>query len=122
MRPAALAAFLSLIVASPALADAPIATAGGAPAAPQPSTPPPPLQDAGPALANRPPMAMGPCGPEKVRPDGSLATTPHGEVDGGVGSYGFRHLGGAICQPIGQNAAVALRIDQGQGGFGGYGR
>jgi hypothetical protein len=66
-------------------------------------------------------MAMGPCGPEKVRPDGRLDTAAHGEVEAGVGTHGYRHLAGAVCQPIGQNAAVALSVSETQGD-GGYRR
>jgi len=52
------------------------------------------------------PVAMGPCGPEKVKPDGKLETAPHGEVEAGVGTGGYRHVAGMVCQPIGQNGAV----------------
>ena len=102
MRHLAIVLFLSL--AGPALADEPIATAPTTgPAAPKPD------QDL------RPPLAMGPCGPEKVKADGSLETAPHGEVSVGAGSRGYREIGGAACQPIGQNGALAISIDEAQG-------
>ena len=58
---------------------------------------------------------MGPCGPEKVKPDGQLDTAPHGEVDAGVGSNGYRSLAGAVCQPIGQDGYVAASVSEAQG-------
>jgi hypothetical protein len=57
---------------------------------------------------------MGPCGPEKVKPDGRLETKPHGEIEAGVGTGGYRHVAGAVCQPIGQNGAVAVSVDETQ--------
>lgn len=117
MRATAFAKAVALLLAAPAVADAPIAAG---PAAPQP-TAPPPLSSAAGAAVEDPPIAMGPCGPEKVKPDGRLATAPHGEVEAGVGTNGYRRLAGAVCQPIGQNAAAAVSVSQTQGG-GGYRR
>jgi hypothetical protein len=121
MRVLTLAAML-LLCAAPAWADGPIATTSSAQAsAPQPTTAPPPLSSPR-RLANGPqPVAMGPCGPEKVKPNGELDTAPHGEVSAGVGNHGYREIGGAICQPIGQNAAVSVSVDSTQGNWG-YGR
>jgi hypothetical protein len=109
MRAFLCATAAALFLAGPALADGPIATspADGS-AAPQPATAPPPLPLSGSAYADGPQVAMGPCGPEKVRPDGKLETAPHGEVEVGAGTSGYRHIGGAVCQPIGQDAAVAV--------------
>ncbi|HUO13043.1 MAG TPA: hypothetical protein VMU37_09855, partial [Caulobacteraceae bacterium] len=81
-----------LFATSPALADAPIATANGA-AAPAPASPPPPLPSVVSGTADQP-IGIGPCGPERVKPDGSLATTPHGTVEAGIGTNGYRHLAG----------------------------
>jgi hypothetical protein len=78
--------------------------------------PPPALPSPGAASAESQPIAMGPCGPEKVMPDGRLETAPHGEVEAGVGSNGYRSLAGAVCQPIGQDGAVAVSISETQGG------
>jgi hypothetical protein len=61
---------------------------------------------------------MGPCGPEKVRPDGKLDTAPHGEVEVGVGTRGYRHVAAAVCQPIGQDAAVTVSASETQGPVG----
>jgi hypothetical protein len=113
------AAFAGALAAGPALADAPMATAPEVGlAAPQPSAPAPPLAGPGATAPDAQPVAMGPCGPEKVRPDGSLETKPHGEVEAGVGTQGYRHFGGTVCQPIGQNAAVAVSISESQGNWG----
>lgn len=117
MRAMALATAIVLFLAGPALADGPIATAPATgPAAPQPTTPPPPLSQAADVSVENSPIAMGPCGPEKVKPDGRLDTAPHGEVEAGVGTNGYHRLAGAVCQPIGQNAAVAVSVSQTQGG------
>jgi hypothetical protein len=117
MRPIlSLALLAALSLAAPALADGPIATATGAgSAAPQPATPPPPLPLSDASFEGGPQVAMGPCGPEKVRPDGKLETAPHGEVEVGVGSQGYRRVAAAVCQPIGQNAAVAVSVSDTQG-------
>jgi hypothetical protein len=118
MRVLTLAAML-LVCAAPAWADGPIATTSSAQiSAPQPSTVPPPLPQAQTVARGAQPVAMGPCGLEKVKPNGQLETAPHGEVDAGVGNHGYRELGGTICQPIGQNGAVSLSIDETQGNWG----
>src|SRR6185437_16312003 len=111
MRVTVLAVAAMLVLAGPALAQGPIATAGGGAAtAPQPTTPAPSL----PTAVAEPPdgqqIALGPCGPEKVKPNGQLETRPHGEIEAGVGTGGYRHVAGAICQPIGQNGVVAASV------------
>lgn len=116
-----------LCLASPAVAQGPMATTPNAgPAAPQPTAPSPPLsafegptEDA--PTVNGQPVAMGPCGPEKVKPDGALETKPHGEVEAGGGADGYRRIAGVVCQPIGQTGAVTVGVSQTQGGRG-YGR
>ncbi|WP_141653088.1 hypothetical protein [Phenylobacterium immobile] len=65
-------------------------------------------------------MAMGLCGPQVVRDDGTLETKPHGVVEVGVGTGGYRSVGASVCQPIGQNAAVAVSVSDTRGNFGGY--
>jgi hypothetical protein len=115
MRAATLITIIALLPAGPALADGPIATApAGGPAAPQPTTPPPPLPSPQAAAAQGQEVALGPCGPEKVKPDGSLDTAPHGEVEAGVGTGGYRHLAGSICLPTGQDSAVAASVSETQ--------
>ena len=116
MRTMVLTAAAVFLLASPAFAQGPIATAPtGGPAAPQPTSPSAPLpttdsfsEDGG------PPMALGPCGPQKVKPDGTLETKPHGELEASVGTGGYHSVGGAVCQPIGQNAFVAVSASQTQ--------
>ena len=112
MRVQVFATAAMLFIAGPALADGPIATAGGSgPAGPQPTAPAPPLPTEGAAAAEQgQPMALGPCGPEKVKPDGKLDTAPHGELEAGVGTGGYRHVAGSVCQPIGQTGAVAVGV------------
>jgi hypothetical protein len=119
MRATALATAVALLLAGPAWAQGPISTTPAAgPAAPQPTTASPPLPSTGadsdPAPAQQQ-IAMGPCGPEKVKPDGSLETKPHGEVEVGVGTGGYRHVAGYVCQPIGQDGAVTVGVSQTQG-------
>jgi hypothetical protein len=111
MRLLCLAAVL-LLVAAPAWADEPMSTSSAAAtAAPQPTAAPPPLAEQG-VGGGSPPMAMGPCGPEKVKADGALETRPHGEVEAGIGTHGYRYIGGTVCQPVGQNGAVTLSVEQ----------
>jgi hypothetical protein len=114
MRVPVFAAAAMLFLAGPALAQGPITTAGGGPSGPQPTAPPPSLPTAVAEPADGQQVAMGPCGPEKVKPDGRLETKPHGEIEAGVGTGGYRHVAGAVCQPIGQNSAVAVGIDETQ--------
>ena len=115
MRAMACSTAVALFLAGPALADGPIATAPSTgPAAPQSTTPAPPLSSPLADSAQSQPIAMGPCGPEKVKPDGRLDTAPHGEVDAGVGTNGYRHLAGAVCQPIGEDAAVTVSASETQ--------
>ena len=117
MRLFMLAAAVSLAAVA-AWADAPVSTASSArEAPPQPQSAPPPLAAVADSAAP-PQIAMGPCGPERVKPDGKLDTAPHGVIEAGIGTHGYRHLAGAVCQPIGQNAAVAVSasVSQAQAG------
>ena len=56
----------------------------------------------------------GPCGGPAKTADGKTDKTPHGEVWAGVGTRGYRDIGGAVCVPVGDNAAVSIAIDAGQ--------
>jgi hypothetical protein len=115
MRIAVFAAAAAVVFAGPALAQGPITTAPAAgPSAPQPTAAPPPLRAAGEAHAEEPQVAMGPCGPEKVKADGKLETKPHGEVEAGIGTGGYRHVAGVVCQPIGQNSALTVGVSDTQ--------
>jgi hypothetical protein len=117
-----LAAAFALLSGGAALAEDPIATApvGGAGAPPTAAA----STDASgstSALSIPPepqPMAMGMCGPQKVKDDGTLETAPHGAVEVGVGTGGYRHVGATVCQPIGQNGALAVSISDTKGDFG----
>ncbi len=115
MRAAAFATAVVLFLAGPALADGPIATAPAAgPASPQPTNPSPELPPPGAVALQGPQMAMGPCGPEKVKPDGSLDKAPHGEVEAGLGTRGYREIGGSVCQPVGKDGFVAISAGETQ--------
>jgi hypothetical protein len=97
--------------AQEAISTAANATDGGAPAAPA----------AGPInISNkrrhddRGPVRVGPCGGVERSVDGGPPKpdrNPHGEVWGGVGTHGYRDAGGAVCIPIGDNAAVNIAVD-----------
>jgi hypothetical protein len=106
-----------LMLAAAAWADTPMSTANPTQAtAPQPEAPQPPLPPAAAAsTTSGPQMAMGPCGPEKVKPNGHLDTAAHGEVEAGVGTGGYRHVAGTVCKPIGDNAAVQVSVSETQG-------
>lgn len=110
------AAFVPSTFAQEAMSTAP--TAG--PVAPPAETSVSPVS----TLDNAPPelqrMAMGMCGPQVVKDDGTLETKPHGVVEVGVGTGGYRSVGASVCQPIGQNAAVAVSVSDTRGNFGGY--
>ena len=115
MRLIFIAAALCL-AAGAAWADGPVTTSSSAAQAPpQPQGPPPPLAGVTDSAAPQG-VAMGPCGPERVKPDGKLDTAPHGVVEAGIGTHGYRHLAGAVCQPIGQNGAIAVSASQSQWG------
>jgi hypothetical protein len=115
MRLVAAAATLIVLAGAPAWADGPMATSNAAQTAvPQPDAPAAALPPGGPEGADDPAIAMGPCGPEKVKPDGQLAHAPHGEVEAGVGTNGYRHIGGTVCQPVGDNGAVQVSVGESQ--------
>jgi hypothetical protein len=99
-------------------ADGPVATASRSdqvPPQPQAAAPPLPGVSDGASVQR---VAMGPCGPERVKPDGKLDTAPHGKIEAGIGTRGYRHLAGAVCQPIGQNASVAVSASVSQAQWG----
>ncbi|HEX3919804.1 MAG TPA: hypothetical protein VHW60_20890 [Caulobacteraceae bacterium] len=117
MRVVAVTALLIGLAGAPAWADGPMATSSAAQiTAPQPSTPAAALPPGGPeGVDDEAAMGMGPCGPEKVKPNGQLAHAPHGEVEAGVGTNGYRHIAGVVCQPIGDNGAVQVGVSETQG-------
>jgi hypothetical protein len=118
MRVLPLAAVLALAFGGGALAQEAIATADGS-AAPRATTA---TADATAdshgdlSMLRDDPDAtvMGPCGPTRKTADGKPDHAPHGQVEVGVGTGGYRHIGGVVCKPIGDNAAVTIAVDQTQ--------
>jgi len=56
---------------------------------------------------------VGPCG-APAKPDGTPDRSPHGEVWAGVGTGGYRDIGGAVCTPIGDYGALSVAVDAGR--------
>ena len=107
-------------LAAPAWADGPVTTANQTPA-PQSSAPAPPLGDSSAYDdSDGPTQVIGPCGPTKAKADGSPDAAPHGEVEAGIGTGGYRHIAGRVCKPIGDNGAVSVSVSDTQ--YGGEGR
>ena len=76
------------------------------------------MDDAGPGFL-RPP---GPCGGPPPSSGVKGAKSPHGQVWAGVGTNGYREIGGAACVPLGDNAALNIAIDAGHvNGWSGWG-
>lgn len=106
------------LAGAPAWAQEAIPTAANAPSAGAPAPPPaavPPLtlndrrqfDDSGPPL-------VGPCGAVGDIVDGvpqKPDKNPHGSVWAGVGTAGYREVGGHVCVPIGDKAAVDIAVD-----------
>jgi hypothetical protein len=118
MRLAVLAVIAIAGFAPAAFADAPVATGGDSGASPpQPSAAPPPLraEPTGIDSSGRP-LAIGPCGPTTVKPDGHLDTSAHGEIEAGVGTNGYRHVAASVCKPLGDAGAIAVSVGGGQYG------
>ncbi|HEX7758981.1 MAG TPA: hypothetical protein VF459_05740 [Caulobacteraceae bacterium] len=114
---------LTLALAGAAMAQEAIPTAGGAnPNAAPKNTKPVSDLGAPEQFADGPGgPRMGPCGPLET-PDGKPDKSVHGEVHAGVGTHGYREIGGAICKPIGENGAIAIAIDKTDGDYGREGR
>ena len=112
-------AFVALGLCGAAAAQEVISTAANAPeaGAPIPAKSGPPL-----TLSNRDqfddrgPPPVGRCGNVKEDANGEPVkdNAAHGAVWAGVGTHGYRNVGGAICQPIGDNAQVTIAIDSTQ--------
>lgn len=65
----------------------------------------------------------GPCGGPLTKPDGTPDKSPHGQVWAGVGTNGYREIGGVACVPLGQTGSATIAIDAGQmngWGWGGW--
>lgn len=118
LRLAAVVSIMGLLAGAAAAQEA-IPTAQGAvlPDTSKEPTPPP--------LGARPvdrlaPVEPGPCGlgpTQKLAPltaDGEpqVDHSPHGEVYAGIGTRGYREVGGTVCVPVGDHGAVAISVDQ----------
>jgi len=128
MRRLALAAVLLGLAApfgaSAAWAQETVSTASSADAHP-PGTQaaPGPLDDSISRGITHTEVVPGPCGPAVVNTDDPNAapdTRPHGEISVGVGTGGYREVGGYVCKPLAGGGAIAIGVDQMQGG--GWGR
>jgi hypothetical protein len=110
---------IALLIAAPAAASEPLATAGRTEGAPTGFGPdevnlipplgayralPPGPDDASP---NLPPNAG--CNPAADR-------KPHGEVWAGVGTHGYRDVGTAMTAPLGKCGSVSIMVDRTEGG------
>jgi hypothetical protein len=105
--------------AQEAIPTAANATGGGAPPAPAAGAYPTMIADRDNEHDDRGPVPVGPCGsPYKSVNGGPLKQDkdPHGEVWAGVGTHGYRDVGGAVCVPVGKNAQVTIAVDSTQWG------
>ncbi len=60
---------------------------------------------------------VGPCGAVGAVHDGVAEKpdkNPHGFVSAGVGTNGYREVGGAVCVPVGDRVAVSIAFDAGR--------
>lgn len=119
---APIALIASVCIAFAAQAQEAIPTAAGGPpegAPAQATAPAPPLDAAAQARRDDRGPLYGPCGPLRRKPDGTIADAAHqahGEVSAAVGTHGYREVGGVVCQPIGDNAAVTIGVNVGRWG------
>jgi hypothetical protein len=68
---------------------------------------------------------IGPCGAVGDVHDGVAEKpdkNPHGSISAGVGTHGYRDVGGAVCVPLGDHAAVSIAFDAGRFDGGRFGR
>lgn len=59
-------------------------------------------------------VTVGPCGPEAVTDDGKTETRPHGYVEAGVGTGGYRHIAAGVCKPLANGGAIAVSVSESQ--------
>lgn len=113
---------LTLICGAAAAQEA-IPSAGGVPGQPTINMPPSPIGPTYEAVRDDfDGPQMGPCGPVRKTADGKVDNSPRGEVEVGVGTGGYRHLGGVMCKPIGEHSSVTVAISETQYSSGGHGR
>ena len=103
-----------LVTPGVALADEVISTAPAAQSPPA-AAPVTPLRFTDPDTADGPRLQIGPCGPEKVDDNGKVGTDPHGFVEAGVGTDGYRHIAGGVCKPFAHGGAVSVSVSESQG-------
>lgn len=119
VRLAVVASILSLLAGAASAQEA-IPTAQGVTppdASKEPLPPPLGVARPGEALA---PMQPGPCGtsptpkmaPLDANGEPQVDTSPHGEMYAGVGTRGYREVGGTVCVPVGKSGAVSISVDQ----------
>jgi hypothetical protein len=119
--PALIALACAAMAAGPTavLAEEAISTASGAPGGGAPASPPFDPESGPMRLSDRVDGSdflgpVGPCGGPALKEDGKPDRSPHGEVWAGVGTHGYRDIGGAVCAPIGDHSAVSIAVDAGQ--------
>jgi hypothetical protein len=120
MRGCVLSAVLLSLAATSAWSQETVTTASAADAHPPgPQAAPNPLDDTvGRETTHNTEIVAGPCGPTVVNsddPDAKPDTRPHGEVTVGVGTGGYREIGGYVCKPLANGGAVAIGVSQMQG-------
>ena len=112
------AALALLAMGAPgALAQEAIATATSTPPPSPPVNTPPLRLSRKEAFDDEGPPLVGPCGAVGEIKDGvpqKPDRQPHGEVFAGVGTHGYREVGGVVCVPVGDNGSVTLAIDAGR--------
>jgi hypothetical protein len=106
-----------LIASGPSWAQEAIATASNTPP-PAPTSSPAPLQLGGrDGFSDEGAPIVGPCGAVGAFHDGVAEKpdkTPHGSISAGVGTHGYREVGGVVCMPVGDHAAVTVAVDVGR--------
>jgi hypothetical protein len=112
MRSILVALTALLLWPSTGLAGEVIATAP-ATQSPPAAAPVAPLQEAD-AVNGGSRVSVGPCGPEAVTDDGKMETKPHGYVEAGVGTGGYRHIAAGVCKPLANGGAIAVSVSESQ--------
>jgi hypothetical protein len=118
VRLAVVASIFSLLAGAASAQEA-IPTAQGA-TPPDTSKEPPPAPLGARPVEALAPMQPGPCGtgptpkmaPLDANGEPQVDTSPHGEMYAGVGTRGYREVGGTVCVPVGKSGAVTISVDQ----------
>ncbi len=107
------AAISAIAAASGAWAEEAIPTANDVPGgAPTEAKAPPSLGDRTSIASEDDIIRIGPCGAvQRASDPGPIDKKAHGKVDVAVGTRGYRHVGGVVCKPIGENGSVTVAID-----------